>query len=199
MTNLSHVAQDERTARMALSMIVEPDDAVTGRLLGELGALEVLRLAKRDDRVPGLGAVDAKVWRAQFERSDSQTHAQRIVEAQRMGIGVLIPGDHDWPSALDDLDDRQPYVLWTRGATSFLARPLSEFVTITGARAATSYGEHVAGELASDLANAERVVVAGGAYGIEGAAHRAALASGGDTIAVMANGVDRPYPVKCRV
>ena len=195
MTNLSHVAQDERTARMALSMIVEPDDAVTGRLLGELGALEVLRLAKRDDRVPGLGAVDAKVWRAQFERSDSQTHAQRIVEAQRMGIGVLIPGDHDWPSALDDLDDRQPYVLWTRGATSFLARPLSEFVTITGARAATSYGEHVAGELASDLANAERVVVAGSAYGIEGAAHRAALASGGDTIAVMANGVDRPYPM----
>lgn len=195
MTNLSHVAQDERTARMALSMIVEPDDAVTGRLLGELGALEVLRLAKRDDRVPGLGAVDAKVWRAQFERSDSQTHAQRIVEAQRMGIGVLIPGDHDWPSALDDLDDRQPYVLWTRGATSFLARPLSEFVTITGARAATSYGEHVAGELASDLANAERVVVAGGAYGIEGAAHRAALASGGDTIAVMANGADRPYPM----
>ena len=53
----------------------------------------------------------------------------------------------------------------------------------------------MAGELASDLANAERVVVAGGAYGIEGAAHRAALASGGDTIAVMANGVDRPYPM----
>ena len=66
-------------------------------------------------------------------------------------------------------------------------------VTITGARASTSYGEHVAGKLASDLANAERLVVAGGAYGIEGAAHRAALASGGDTI--MANGVDRPYPV----
>jgi DNA processing protein len=195
MTNLSQVVQDERTARMALSMIVEPDDAVTGRLLGDLGALEVLRLAERDDGVPGLGAVDAKVWRAQFKRSGSQTHVQRIVEAQRMGIGVLIPGDHDWPSALDDLDDRRPYVLWTRGATSFLAQPLSEFVTITGARAATPYGEHVAGELASDLANAERVVVAGGAYGIEGAAHRAALASGGDTIAVMANGVDRPYPM----
>ena len=195
MANLSQLVQDERTARMALSMIVEPDDAVTGRLLGEVGAVEVLRLAKRDDGVPGLGTVDARVWRAQFERPDAQTHSQRIVEAQRMGIGVLIPGDQDWPSALDDLGDRRPYVLWTRGATSFLARPLSEFVTITGARAATSYGEHVAGQLSSDLANAERVVVAGGAYGIEGAAHRAALASGGDTIAVMANGVDRPYPV----
>ena len=195
MTNLSDVVQDERTARMALSMIVEPDDAVTGRLLGELGALELLRLAERDDAVPGLSAVDAQVWRAQFERSDARTLGQRIVDAERAGIGTLIPGDGEWPSALDDLGDRRPYVLWTRGTTSFLARPVDDRVTITGARAATSYGEHVAGQLASDLASAERIVVAGGAYGIEGAAHRAALASGGDTIVVMANGVDRPYPM----
>ena len=194
MTNLSQVVQDERTARMVLSMIVEPDDAVTGRLLAELGALEVLRLAERDDSVTGLSAVDAQVWRAQFERADTRPLEQHIVEAERASIGTLIPGDKEWPSALDDLGDRRPYVLWARGTTSFLARPLSDFVTITGARAATSYGEHVAAELASHLANAERVVVAGGAYGIEGAAHRAALASGGDTIAVMANGVDRPYP-----
>ena len=71
---------------------------------------------------------------------------------------------------------------------------MSDLVTITGARAATSYGEHVAAELSSDLANTERVVVAGGAYGIEGAAHRGALATGGDAIAVLANGVDRAYP-----
>lgn len=70
----------------------------------------------------------------------------------------------------------------------------ADLVTVTGARAATAYGEHVAGELAGDLSRGERVVVAGGAYGVEGAAHRAALASGGDTIAVLANGVDRPYP-----
>ena len=195
MTNLSDVVQDERTARMALSMLVEPDDTVTGRLLGELGALELFRLAGRDDVVPGLSTVDAHVWRSQFQRSDTRTLEQNIAAAERAGIGTLIPGDKEWPSALDDLGDRRPYVLWTRGATSFLARPLTDLVTVTGARAATSYGEHVAAELASDLANAERIVVAGGAYGIEGAAHRAALASGGDTIAVMANGVDRPYPM----
>ena len=181
-TTLSQVVQDERTARMLLSMIVEPDDAVTGRLLGELGALEVLRLAERDDAVTGLSTVDAQVWRAPFERSAAQTLEQNIVEAERAGIGTLIPGDKEWPSALDDLGDRRPYVLWTRGTTSFLARPVDDRVTITGARAATSYGEHVAGQLASDLASAERIVVAGGAYGIEGAAHRAALASGGGMI-----------------
>lgn len=195
MTTLSQVIQDERTARMALSMLVEPDDAVTGRLLGELGALELFRLVEGEDAVPGLSTVDAQVWRAQFQRSDTRTLEQNLVGAERAGIGTLIPDDKEWPSALDDLGDRRPYVLWTRGTTSFLARPLSDLVTITGARAATSYGEHVAAELASDLANAERIVLAGGAYGIEGAAHRAVLASGGDTIAVMANGIDRPYPM----
>ena len=189
MTILSQVVQDERTARMALSMLVEPDDAVTGRLLGELGALELFRLAEGEDAVPGLSTVDAQVWRSQFRRSDARTLEQNLVGAERAGIGTLIPGDKEWPSALDDLGDRRPYVLWTRGTTSFLTRPLSDFVTITGARASTSYGEHVAGQLASDLASAERIIVAGGAYGIEGAAHRAALASGGDTIAVVANGV----------
>ena len=66
MTILSQVVHDERTARMALSMLVEPDDAVTGRLLGELGALELFRLAEGEDSVPGLSTVDAQVWRAQF-------------------------------------------------------------------------------------------------------------------------------------
>ena len=195
MTSLSQVAQDERTARMLLSMIVEPDDAVTGRLLGGLGAREVLRLAERDDAVPGLSAIDALVWRAQFERSDTRTFEQRMVDAEHAGIGVLIPDDREWPSALDDLGDRRPYVLWTRGATSFLARPLSDLFTVTGARGATSYGEHVASTLASELANSERTAVAGGAYGIEGAAHRATLTSGGDTIVVVAKGVDRSYPM----
>ena len=121
MTNLSQVVQDERTARMVLSMLVEPDDAVTGRLLGELGALELLRLAEGDEVVPGLSPVDAQVWRAQFERSDARTLEENVVEAERAGIGTLIPGDKEWPSALDDLGDHRPYVLWTRGSASFLA------------------------------------------------------------------------------
>ncbi|QZY51321.1 DNA-protecting protein DprA [Leucobacter tenebrionis] len=49
------------------------------------------------------------------------------------------------------------------------------------------------GELASNLTHAERIIVAGGAYGID-AAHRAALATGGQTLAVMVGGLDRLYP-----
>lgn len=194
MPSLSEIAGDERTARMVLSLLVEPDDAVTGHLLATVGGIETLQLAESDSPVPGLGDVDAQVWRGHFTNPGIDLLDERLLQARRSGLGVLIPGDDEWPDSLSDLGERAPYVLWTRGASSFLARPLTDLVTITGARAATSYGEHVAGSLASDLAAAERIVVAGGAYGIQGAAHRAALASGGDTIAVLANGVDRAYP-----
>ena len=127
----------------------------------------------------------------EFLRSPWPNNSARLT---RLGIGVLIPGDRDWPVSVDDLGDSAPSVLWTQGAASILARPPSNLVTITGARAATSYGEHVAAETAGDLVQEERIIVAGGAYGIEGATHRAALAAGGDTIAVLAGGVDRPYP-----
>lgn len=194
MSSLSEIAGDERTARMVLSMVVEPDDAVTGRLLATVGGVETLRLAESDSPVPGLGDADAQVWRGHFATPGIDSLDERLLQARRTELGVLIPGDDDGPGSLGDLGERAPYALWTRGASSFLARPLTNLVTLTGARAATSYGEHVAGTLASDLAAVARIVVAGGAYGMEGAAHRAALAAGGDTIAVLANGVDRAYP-----
>ena len=194
MSSLSEIAGDERTARMVLSTLVEPEDAVTGRLLTTVGGVETLRLAESDSPAPGLSDVDAQVWRSHFATPGIDSLDERLLQARRTGLGVSIPGDNEWPDSLGDLGERAPYVLWTRGASSFLARPLADLVTITGARASTSYGEHVAGTLTSDLAAAERIVVAGGAYGIEGAAHRAALASVGNTIAVLANGVDRAYP-----
>ena len=67
-------------------------------------------------------------------------------------------------------------------------------VAIVGARAATGYGEHVATEFAAGLVDRGAVVVSGGAYGIDGAAHRGALANGGRTVAVLAGGLDRLYP-----
>ena len=65
---------------------------------------------------------------------------------------------------------------------------------IVGTRAATAYGEHVAADLAAGLAERDVAVVSGGAYGIDGAAHRAALAADGLTVAVLAGGIDVPYP-----
>lgn len=171
MTSFSDFARDERTARMVLSMLTEPDDAVTGRLLARLGAVKTVGLIDGDRKVPGLGRVDARVWRDRLTTAARPDElAERLGQAEAARVGVVIPGDRCWPTALTDLGEREPFVLWTRGTASFLSRPLTDRQTITGSRAATPYGEHVAGEFAVELARDGRVVVAGGAYGIEGAA-----------------------------
>jgi DNA processing protein len=93
-----------------------------------------------------------------------------------------------------DRDTDPPLCLWLRGG----ATPDEAFeraVALVGARAATGYGSHVAAELAYGLADRGWSVVSGGAFGIDAAAHRAALAAGGLTVSVLACGVDRPYPV----
>ncbi|MCB1273811.1 MAG: DNA-protecting protein DprA [Leucobacter sp.] len=197
MVTITSLAKDERSARVALASTLEPDDAVTGRLLAAVGAVETVRLAAGAGALPkNVDAVEARLWRNKVApRMDARTVTQALAETDRLGLRILIPSDDEWPTALNDLGNRAPTALWLRGAVSYLTAPLNDRVTITGARAATSYGEHVTGELASNLTHAERIIVAGGAYGIDAETHRAATAvRSGSTIAVLAGGVDRPYP-----
>jgi DNA processing protein len=184
----------ERMARVALSMIAEPNDPTTGYVLARHGGIETLRLIESDDDVPGLARADLLMWRERLAARVTPTLREHVRDAERRGFGILIPSDKEWPAGLNDLDDRAPYVLWTRGAASFLTSAVSDRATITGARAATAYGEQIAGELATGLADEERTVVSGGAYGIEGAAHKGVLAAAGHTIAVLPSGLDRLYP-----
>lgn len=194
MATLAEQVQGERMARIALSMIAEPNDPTTGYVLARHGGIETLRLIESDDEVPGLARADVLMWRERLTVRVMPGLLDQVAQAERHGFGTLIPADKEWPAGLNDLGERAPYLLWTRGAASFLTMPLSDRATITGSRAATSYGEQIAGELATGLADEERVVVSGGAYGIEGAAHKSVLAASGQTIAVLANGLDRPYP-----
>jgi DNA processing protein len=104
-----------------------------------------------------------------------------------------VPGDPLWPTGVDDLGAHAPLVLWCTGSAEALAA-LPRSVAVVGARAATGYGEHVTAELSSGLVDHGLAVVSGGAYGVDGAAHRAAVGSGGRTVAFLAGGVDRLYP-----
>ena len=194
MATLADQVQGERMARIALSMIAEPNDPTTGYVLARHGGVETLRLIESDDEVPGLARADVLMWRERLAVRITPGLLDQMAQTERQAFGTLIPADKEWPASLNDLGERAPYLLWTRGASSFLTTALSDRATITGSRAATSYGEHVAGELATGLADEERVVVSGGAYGIEGAAHKSVLAANGQTIAILAGGLDRPYP-----
>ncbi len=84
-------------------------------------------------------------------------------------------------------------VLWAQGPER-LDEVAQRAAAVVGTRAATAYGEQVAADLAAGLVEREVAVVSGGAYGIDGAAHRAVLACDGITVAVLAGGLDIPYP-----
>ena len=187
--------KDEETARIALALFAEPGDPVTGRFLQRVGAVETVRLLASDGAVPVLSKEAAALWRTHF-RPDQQPNALRDVlrATENLGLTTAVPGAHGFPASLYDLGERVPYLLWAKGAVSLLAGEMASRFSITGSRAATNYGEHVAGEIASDLASQEKVLVSGGAYGIDASVHRATLAAVGHTVAVMASGLDRPYP-----
>jgi DNA processing protein len=110
--------------------------------------------------------------------------------ARRAGIDAVPWGHDDYPSLLAAIPDA-PFILWFRGTLSCLRKPA---VAVVGSRAATPYGLEAASRLAGDLAAAGVLIVSGLARGIDSAAHRSALAAGGDTVAVLGSGVDIIYP-----
>ncbi|WP_317445629.1 DNA-processing protein DprA [Streptomyces collinus] len=183
--------ESELLDRVFLTRVLEPGDEVAGRWLRRYGPGETARrLRDGGEPLPGMsgtrwGGLVARARRAHPERD--------LEEARRAGVRFVGPGDAEWPRQLDDLGDARPLGLWVRGRPGLRMWALRS-VAVVGARACTEYGTHVAGTLAAELAERGWVVVSGGAYGIDGAAHRGALAAGGATVAVLACGVDRPYP-----
>jgi DNA processing protein len=108
-----------------------------------------------------------------------------------MTITSVSRGRPGYPALLTELFD-PPVRLYVRGESAAVLEQAS--VAIVGARSCSSYGAQVARTLARELAAAGLVVVSGLARGIDGEAHRGALASGGLTVAVLGCGIDRDYP-----
>jgi len=120
---------------------------------------------------------------------------QQVMDAtQRHRLHVSIPGDPEWPEGFIIGGVSPPLAVRVLGEVAVLRTPVRGLVTLTGSRAASSYGGFVATELATGAAERGGIVVGGGAHGIEAAAHRGAPNAGGKTIAVLAGGLDKPYP-----
>ncbi|KQR11066.1 DNA-processing protein DprA [Cellulomonas sp. Leaf334] len=200
--------QADVSARATWSALVEPGDVVAGTLVGLLGAVDALDwvraahrhgpdLARVEDRFGALADADrrrvAKAlarWAVRLPECDPGRDLERL---DRLRGTLLVPGDPRWPSALDDLGTAAPFCVWVRGEPD-LGAALTLSAAVVGSRAATSYGERVAFDLADGLTADGLCVVSGGAYGIDAAAHRGAVARGGRTLVVLAGGVDRAYP-----
>lgn len=185
----------ERLARVALADMTEPGDPRVTGLVDELGAVTVHEALEAERDLRGVLTDGA----ARRERQDPAGVLER---AARQGIRYVIPSDDEWPTSLDDLmtvapiNDRggPPLGLWVRGPLRL--DQVDAAVAVVGSRSATSYGADVAGDIAAVVARSGALVMSGAAYGIDHAAHRGALAGGGETIAVLACGVDRAYPAQ---
>ncbi len=176
----------EAYARTIWNVIAEPGDGAAGALIAAVGAVEALRTAATptDDEWTAARARWSPRLRPAAVRS-------ALDGARRAGARLVVPGDPDWPSRVDDLGFHAPVALWVRGS---VGDPLAPAVSIVGARAATPYGEGVTADLAAELGESGVTIISGAAYGIDGAAHRAALSAGATTVAFLAGGVDRAYP-----
>ncbi|MER6492521.1 DNA-processing protein DprA [Streptomyces griseorubiginosus] len=170
---------------------MEPGDEAGGRWIREWGAGAVAsRLRGGGEALPG---VSEKRWAGLLARAAVADAERDLGQAYEAGARFVVPGDAEWPGQLDDLGDARPIGLWVRGRAGLRMWALRS-VAVVGARACTEYGAHMAATLGTGLAERGWVVVSGGAYGVDGAAHRGALGAGGATVAVLACGVDRPYP-----
>jgi DNA processing protein len=196
----SVVSDEERLARVGLSRVVEPGNRAVARALEQAPATDVWEAVRTGAGLDQLGqhALDGIVSRA--AGYDPRRDLDRVVA---LGGRVLVPGDPEWPARLswgvdemagDVKELAPPWALFARGAAP-LAAATDRSVALVGARAASPYGVHVAGEIAFGLSEAGWSVVSGGAFGIDAAAHRGALAArSAPTVAVLACGLDVVYP-----
>ena len=187
-------------ARVALSRVAEPGSCAVHQALQKQSPAAVWTALCDGAPLPGVGPQARAGLALRVQACEPERELEQL---ERAGGRVLCPGDPQWPDGLSwgsgqfqgsVGDMAPPFVLFARGPAD-LAAAAAGSVAIVGARAATAYGAHVSAELAFGLSEARVSVVSGGAYGIDGAAHRGALsAQAAPTVAVVACGVDLSYP-----
>lgn len=178
-----------------LSRVAEPPRADLAALVARRGPEEAAERIR-------CGAVDSELARHTEARRDIDMAAEDLQVLERRGGRLITPDDDQWPALAfaaftgprpGKSDCQPPLVLWAVGPAC-LDAIAERAAAIVGTRAATGYGETVAADFAAGLAERDVAVVSGAAYGIDGAAHRSALAADGTTLAVLAGGIDVPYP-----
>jgi DNA processing protein len=181
---------DIRSARAALSWLFEPGDPQVRAAVRQYGPLEAL--ARLTATGPDEAHLRLEVRHLQGRPRALAAHAVQEAEAW---CRVVIPEDIDWPTGLDAVtggNGLDPVCLWARGTADLPV--LGTSVTVTGARAATNYGQFMTGELVAGLVERDRLVVSTGEFGVGGAALQAAMAAGGSPVAMQSYGLQHLYP-----
>jgi DNA processing protein len=174
---------------LALSLVPGVGPRLTTALLERFGTIDRVLHATEEQllAVPRVGPELAARIAAAADSPDAAEEGERVTKA---GVRLLALGTPDYPVALASVEDA-PHLLYCRGEVRLAD---ANAVGIVGSRRCTAYGRRMAERIAGGLARAGVCVVSGLARGIDGISHRAALAAGGRTLAVVANGLSRVYP-----
>ena len=176
--------EEDRQARLELMSTIEGGSTFWNRAISQRSAPEVVARLRSGEYAEHSPSATRRI-----QQVDGEALRELISKAQAR---VIIPGDSEWPTQLDDLE-APPIALCLRGVADLRSLALCS-IAIVGARAASAYGSRLAAEIALQLGERGWNVISGAAYGIDAAAHRGALTSGAQTAAVLASGVDQPYP-----
>ena len=173
----------ERHARAILFASIEGGSTFWAKEINEKGALAVLARLKSQ-------AYDAVRYEKLIEKISKFSATALLETIEKSGSIFITPADTNWPTLLDDLE-APPIGLILKGCPDVLVSPA---LAIVGTRNPTHYGARAAGEFAAGFVDRQWSIISGGAYGIDAAAHRGALAAEGGTIAVLACGTNINYP-----
>jgi len=168
---------------------------LTRRAIAALGSAEAVVDASMPAlaRIEGFGAKRAEeIRRGIREVIEKDLLAREKELIAKHGVTLLPIDDDDYPALLKHITDPPP-LLYVRGE---LRKDDALAIAIVGARQCTAYGREQADRFAGLCVHAGLAVVSGGALGIDGAAHHAAIRAGGRTIAVLGSGLAEPYPAE---
>jgi DNA processing protein len=168
---------------MALSFALEPGHQYWSRQIAEFGVRTIYEHLY-------LGVYDGEKFARVISKVKEFNWDEALHAAHEASSVFITPSDPLWPVQLNDLD-APPIGMYVKGNIEILK---NRSVAIVGSRNPTPYGIRIAGDFAAGFVDREWDIVSGGAYGIDSAAHRGALVAEGRTIAVIASGIDTPYP-----
>lgn len=178
-------------AFLALNLLPGIGPIRVRRLLEQFRSPEQILKARPAEltRTPGIGSEMASLIARWEHVIDLEEEKRRM---QDHGISVLTLQDDDYPPALKEIHD-PPFLLYIKG--NILPRD-SAALGVVGSRRMTHYGREQARKMSFQLAAAGFTIVSGLARGIDTAAHEAALAAEGRTIAVLGSGIGNVYPAE---
>lgn len=181
---------DGRSTLIWLNMLQIPSDKICSFINCYGDITEINKMNEVDLKSSGIFS-DLQTARI-LDKNSIKDLTQYEKKVRIKGAEILTDFDDDYPESLRSIDDR-PMVLYVRGS---FVKDDATAIGIVGSRKSTSYGKWACEKFAGDLAGLGVTIVSGMASGIDTHAHRAAIDSGGRTIAVLGCGIDVVYPLK---